>query len=102
MTTFDKLQSVGKALMLPAATLPAAAILLRFGADDILNIDVPEKAGGTIFDNLPIIFAIGLAFGLTRDTKNNGAAGLAGFVCHAVLSDALSRLSRRLRRFFLR
>lgn len=92
MTTFDKLQSVGKALMLPAATLPAAAILLRFGADDILNIDVLEKAGGTIFDNLPIIFAIGIAFGLTRDTNNNGAAGLAGFVCHAVLTSALKSL----------
>ena len=92
MTTFDKLQSVGKALMLPVATLPAAAILLRFGADDLLNIDVLEKAGGTIFDNLPIIFAIGIAFGLTRDTNNNGAAGLAGFVCHAVLTSSLKSL----------
>ncbi|MBR6889130.1 MAG: PTS transporter subunit EIIC [Selenomonadaceae bacterium] len=78
--------------MLPVATLPAAAILLRFGADDLLNIDVLEKAGGTIFDNLPIIFAIGIAFGLTRDTNNNGAAGLAGFVCHAVLTSSLKSL----------
>ena len=43
---FDKLQSVGKALMLPVAVLPAAAILLRFGANDLLDIDVLERAGG--------------------------------------------------------
>ena len=86
---FDKLQAVVKALMLPVAVLPAAAILLRFGANDLLDIDVLERAGGAIFDNLPIIFAIGIAFGLARDTDNNGAAGLAGFVCHAVLTSSL-------------
>ena len=86
---FDKLQSVGKALMLPVAVLPAAAILLRFGANDLLDVDVLERAGGAIFDNLPIIFAIGIAFGLARDTNNNGAAGLAGFVCYAVLTSSL-------------
>ena len=35
MKIFEELQSVGKALMLSVAVLPAAAILLRFGADDI-------------------------------------------------------------------
>ena len=92
MKIFEELQSVGKALMLPVAVLPAAAIFLRFGADDILNIDVLEKAGGAIFDNLPIIFAIGIAFGLTKDTNNNGAAALAGFVCYSVLTAALKSL----------
>ena len=90
---FDELQRVGKALMLPVAVLPAAAILLRFGAEDLLNIGVLEKAGGAIFENLPIIFAIGIAFGLSRDTQNNGAAGLAGFVCHAVLTASLKSLN---------
>ncbi|MBR1807262.1 MAG: PTS transporter subunit EIIC [Selenomonadaceae bacterium] len=90
---FDKLQAVGKALMLPVAVLPAAAILLRFGANDLLDIDVLERAGGAIFDNLPIIFAIGIAFGLAHDTDNNGAAGLAGFVCHAVLTASLKSLN---------
>ena len=79
--------------MLPVAVLPAAAILLRFGAEDIFNIGVLEKAGSAIFENLPIIFAIGIAFGLTRDTQNNGAAGLAGFVCHAVLTASLKSLN---------
>lgn len=79
--------------MLPVAVLPAAAILLRFGANDLLDIDVLERAGGAIFDNLPIIFAIGIAFGLAHDTDNNGAAGLAGFVCHAVLTASLKSLN---------
>ena len=79
--------------MLPVAVLPAAAILLRFGANDLLDIDFLERAGGAIFDNLPIIFAIGIAFGLARDTDNNGAAGLAGFVCHAVLTASLKSLN---------
>ena len=93
MKIFEKLQSVGKALMLPVSVLPAAAILLRFGADDILNIDVLEKAGNAIFDNLPIIFAIGIAFGLAKDTNNNGAAALAGFVCYSVLTASLKSLN---------
>ncbi len=92
MKAFEKLQSVGKALMLPVAVLPAAAILLRFGSPDLLNIAFIEKAGSAIFDNLPIIFAIGIAFGLAKNTDNNGAAGLAGFVCYAVLTAALKSL----------
>lgn len=88
----DKLQLVGKALMLPVAVLPAAAIILRFGSPDLLNIPFVMNAGGVIFDNLPTIFAIGIAFGITKDTENNGAAGLAGFICHAVLSTALKSI----------
>ncbi len=93
MKAFDKLQSIGKALMLPVAVLPAAAIFLRFGSPDLLNIAFVEKAGGAIFDNLPIIFAIGIAFGLAKDTNNNGSAGLAGFVCYAVLTTSLKSLN---------
>ena len=55
---FGKLQSIGKALMLPIAVLPAAALLLRFGAPDVLNIPFITKAGGAVFDNLALIFAI--------------------------------------------
>lgn len=84
MVSFDKLQSIGKALMLPVAVLPAAAVLLRLGASDVLDIGVIEKAGSAILDNLPTIFAIGIAFGLTRSKQNNGAAALAGFVCYTV------------------
>lgn len=93
MISFDKLQSVGKSLMLPVAVMPTAAVLMRFGADDVLDIDFLEKAGGAIFDNLPILFAIGIAFGLTRDKNDNGAAGLAGFVCYSVLNASLKSIN---------
>lgn len=43
---FGELQKIGKALMLPVAVLPAAALLLRFGADDLLNSPFIMKAGG--------------------------------------------------------
>lgn len=92
MIAFDKLQSVGKALMLPVAVLPAAAILLRFGAADVLNIGVLQQAGQAVFDNLPIIFSIGIAFGMTQDKRDNGAAALAGFVCYAVFVAALKSI----------
>lgn len=92
MIGFDKLQSIGKALMLPVAVLPAAAVLTRFGASDVLNIGVLQQAGQTIFDNLPIIFSIGISFGMTRDKHDNGAAGLAGFVCYSVLVAALKSI----------
>lgn len=45
---FEKLQSIGKALMLPIAVLPAAAMLLRLGAPDVLNIPFVTKAGGAL------------------------------------------------------
>ncbi|MGE5577272.1 MAG: PTS N-acetylglucosamine transporter subunit IIBC, partial [Syntrophothermus sp.] len=48
------LQKIGRALMTPVAVLPAAALLLRFGQPDLLNIPAIAKAGGAIFDNLPL------------------------------------------------
>ena len=88
---FGKLQSIGKALMLPVAVLPAAALLLRFGAGDILNIPFIEKAGGAIFANLALIFSIGISVGLAKD--NNGAAGLAGAIGYLVLTEGLKAIN---------
>src|SRR5437660_12839295 len=58
------LQSVGRSLMLPIAVLPAAALLLRFGQPELLNLTSMSNAGGAIFNNLPMIFGIGVAVGL--------------------------------------
>ncbi|MDY4417383.1 N-acetylglucosamine-specific PTS transporter subunit IIBC [Selenomonas sp.] len=88
---FEKLQSIGKALMLPIAVLPAAALLLRLGAPDVLNIPFVTKAGGAIFDNLALIFAIGIGVGLAKD--NNGAAGLAGAIGYLVLTSGLKAIN---------
>ncbi len=56
-------QKLGKAIMLPIAILPIAAILLRLGQADMLNIPFMAQAGGAIFGQLPLLFAIGIAVG---------------------------------------
>jgi PTS system N-acetylglucosamine-specific IIC component len=83
---FEALQSLGRALMLPIAVLPAAGLLLRLGQPDLLNIPVLAAAGDAIFSNLGLLFAAGVAVGLARD--NHGAAGLAGVVAFLVCTNA--------------
>lgn len=76
------LQSIGRALMLPIAVLPVAALLLRLGQQDLLDIPAVAAAGDAIFSNLGLLFAIGVAVGLARE--NHGAAGLASVVGYLV------------------
>jgi PTS system N-acetylglucosamine-specific IIC component len=83
---FEALQSLGRALMLPIAVLPAAGLLLRLGQPDLLNIPLLAAAGDAIFSNLGVLFAAGVAVGLARD--NHGAAGLAGVVAFLVTTNA--------------
>lgn len=78
----EALQSLGRALMLPIAVLPAAGLLLRLGQPDLLDVPFMAAAGEAIFANLGLLFAAGVAVGLARD--NNGAAGLAGVVCFLI------------------
>ena len=79
---FAQLQRIGGALMLPIAVLPVAALLLRFGQQDLLNLPILQAAGQAIFDNLGLLFAVGVAVGLARE--NHGAAGLAAVVAYLV------------------
>ncbi|TDV18446.1 N-acetylglucosamine-specific PTS transporter subunit IIBC [Paraburkholderia caballeronis] len=92
---FLKIQSLGRALMLPIAVLPVAGLLLRFGQADMLNIKIIADAGGAIFDNLPLLFAIGIAVGFAKD--NNGVAALAGALGYlvqvAVMKDINDKLN---------
>ncbi len=85
------LQRIGRALMMPIAVLPAAALLLRlgeyFGTVSWLSWglplwDVMEAGGGAVFGNLPLLFAIGVAIGFTEGA---GAAGLAAGVGYLIL-----------------
>lgn len=80
--SLQSLQPLGRALMLPIAVLPIAGMLLRLGQPDLFNIAFVSAAGAAIFDNLGLLFALGIGVGLARD--NNGAAGLAGAVCFLV------------------
>lgn len=78
------LQKLGKSLMLPIAVLPIAALMLRLGQKDLLDIAFMANAGQAIFDNLPMLFALGVSVGISRD--GNGAAGLAGAVAYFTLT----------------
>src|SRR5471032_191671 len=92
---FLKIQRLGRALMLPIAVLPVAGLLLRLGQPDVFNIKMIADAGGAIFDNLPLLFAIGVAVGFAKD--NNGVAGLAGAIGYlvqiAVMKDINDKLN---------
>lgn len=77
------LQKIGKSLMFPIATLPAAALLVRFGAEDMLNWPIMAAGGDAILGNLPIIFAIGIAMGFAVD--GSGGAAMAGAIAQLVL-----------------
>ena len=86
----DRLQPLGRALMLPIAVLPVAALLLRLGQPDLLAIPFVAAAGQAIFDNLGLLFAAGVAVGIARE--NHGAAALAGIVCYLVATEGAKPL----------
>lgn len=79
-----QLQKVGKALMLPIAVLPAAGLLNRLGAADVLNIPFMNAGGNAIFTYLPLMFAMGIAIGLAKD--NSGLAALSGAIMYFILN----------------
>ncbi len=79
------LQKLGKSLLFPIAMLPFAAIFLRVGAEvptttEFASVihNVLSAVGNAVFDNLAMLFAIGIAFGLAND--NRGEAAITGFV----------------------
>ena len=93
------LQRLGRSLMLPIAALPAAALLLRLGQDDLLGrfsplgtvADVIAAAGGALFSNLPLIFAVGIAIGWAK--KADGSTALAAVVGYLVLEGVFEAMS---------
>lgn len=87
MNVLGFFQRLGRALQLPIAVLPVAALLLRFGQPDLLNVPFIAQAGGAIFDNLALIFAIGVASSWSKD--NAGSAALAGAVGYFVMTKAM-------------
>ncbi len=94
--SFAVLQKIGKALMLPVSVLPIAGILLGVGASNFTIIPeiiskIMEASGGAIFGNLSILFAIGVALGLT---ENDGVAGLASIVGYVVLISTMGILAK--------
>ena len=84
---FNLLQSIGRALWLPIAVLPAAGLLLRLGQPDLLNTPFLAQAGGAIFAKLGLLFAIGVAGGISVD--KNISAGLSGAIIYLVMRSAM-------------
>ena len=98
---FAQLQRLGKSLMLPIALLPAAGILLRLGQPDLLGgikapvigpfFEAMSAAGGAIFANLPLLFAIGVAIGFAK--KADGSTALAAAAGYLVIEAVFKTMS---------
>src|SRR6188472_1931943 len=90
-SAFSFLQKIGKCMMLPVSVLPVAGILLGVGSANFSWLPeslslIMAKSGDAIFGNLPLLFAIGIAIGLT---ENDGVAALAGTVGWVVFLAAM-------------
>ncbi|MFH8347171.1 PTS transporter subunit EIIC [Streptomyces sp. NPDC018045] len=92
-------QRIGRSLMLPIATLPAAALMVRLGQPDMLGRDAfpaflnkiaefMAAGGGALLDNMPLLFAVGIAIGFAK--KADGSTGLAAVVGYLVFSKVLA------------
>jgi PTS system N-acetylglucosamine-specific IIC component len=98
-TALAGLQRLGRSLMLPIAALPAAGLLLRLGQPDLLGrfsaLEVPASiisaAGGALFDNLGLLFAVGIAIGWAK--KADGSTALAAVVGYLVLTGVFDAMS---------
>jgi len=96
------LQKFGRSLMLPIAVLPAAGLMLRLGQPDLLGADglgwdrvasIIGAAGGALFDNLPLLFAVGIAIGMAKKADGSTAmAAVVGYLVWKGVSDAMSPL----------
>ncbi|MCJ0869446.1 PTS transporter subunit EIIC [Streptomyces sp. AP-93] len=93
------MQRIGRSLMLPVATLPAAALLTRLGGADLLGREsfpliiqklamVLAAAGDTVFANMPLLFAVGVAIGFAK--KSDGSTALAAVVGYLVFKAVLA------------
>ena len=108
-TGLGVLQRLGRSLMLPIAALPVAALLLRLGQPDMLGAGdtglalasrwpwlepvaaVLAAAGGTLFTNLGLIFAVGVSVGFAR--KSDGSTALAAVVGYLVFDAVTGAMS---------
>ncbi|ENY71240.1 N-acetylglucosamine-specific PTS transporter subunit IIBC [Aeromonas diversa] len=96
MNILGYLQKIGRALMVPVAVLPAAAILMGVGywidpngwggGSPLAAFLI--KAGSALIDNMSTLFAVGVAYGMSKD--KDGSAALAGLVGFLVLTTLLS------------
>ena len=77
----QSLQRLGYALLLPVSILPLATLLYRLGQPDVLDLAVLSLAGRALFSQMPLIYAVAIAFGLSR--QGEGTQALAGEIGRA-------------------
>ncbi|EPU0990575.1 PTS transporter subunit EIIC [Cronobacter turicensis] len=104
---FAGAQNLGKSFMLPIAVLPAAGLLLGIGGvfsnpvtvatypvldNSVLQaiFTLMKLCGSVVFDNLSLLFAVGISVGLARSDK--GTAGLAAVLCFIVMNKAINAM----------
>ena len=108
---FGVLQRVGRSFMLPIALLPVAGLLLgigssftnpttleTYGLTGIITeggllytiLDIMSKTGSVVFDNLPLLFAMGVAIGMAK--KEKAVAALSGAIGYLIMNTAISAL----------
>ena len=95
-SAFSVLQKIGKCMMLPVSVLPVAGILLGVGSANLWWLpdtvsQVMAASGSAIFGILPLLFAIGVAIGLT---ENDGVSALAATVGYFVLLAAMGTFAK--------
>ncbi|MEV8289321.1 MULTISPECIES: PTS transporter subunit EIIC [Streptomyces] len=93
------MQRIGRSLMLPVAVLPAGALLVRLGNADMLGREsfptfitkiagYMAAGGGAILDNMPLLFAVGIAIGFAK--KSDGSTALAAVTGYLVFQKVLA------------
>lgn len=108
---FGVLQRVGRSFMLPIALLPVAGLLLgigssftnetmlaAYGLDSFIHqgtiiytiLDVMSQTGSAVFNNLPLLFAMGVAIGMARKEKE--VAALSGSVAYIIMNTAIQAM----------
>ena len=108
---FSVLQRVGRSFMLPIAILPVAGLLLGIGSSftnattietyhltsilgegTIMNalLMIMNKVGSAVFDNLPLIFAVGVAIGMAKKEKEVSA--LSAVIAYFVMNTAINAM----------
>ena len=88
------LQKLGKSVLFPIAALPVAGLLIRFGADDMLNIPL-LGAAGTIFANMDMLFALSIVIGFSK-SKDKAIPAITGFLSLVVLKEGLKIMNPEL------
>lgn len=96
---FAYLQKAGKALMLPVAVLPVAGIMLGIGSADLSGLfdgNIPRllvviqsllrDAGDSVFAQMPLLFAVGVALGFTQ---NDGVSALSAIVGYGIMKASI-------------